>query len=221
MIGIYQIRNKITGGRYIGQSVDVESRLNANHKKDLRLNRHSNILLQNSYNKHGEDAFAFELIEECSKSELNEREICWIKFYRQKGVDVYNITDGGTGGDTWKGMTQEHRDMLKLKPRKPISKEARQRAGKSISLRWKDPEFRASQIAKRTGLKRSEETKQNISSALKGNRCGCCSPDYVHSKHTEETKQKISLSNKGRKHTECSKKKISEAMKKIRAAKSW
>lgn len=47
--------------------------------------------------KYGIDNFCFEVIEECSEDELNEKEVFWIKYYdsfnRDKG---YNMTPGGS-----------------------------------------------------------------------------------------------------------------------------
>src|SRR5271165_1208039 len=41
------------------------------------------------------------VLEECSSGDvLNEREIFWIKQYRDNGAKLTNGTDGGTGGNT-------------------------------------------------------------------------------------------------------------------------
>lgn len=37
--------------------------------------------LYNAMRKHGIENFSFEVIEECSSLELNEREIYWIEYY--------------------------------------------------------------------------------------------------------------------------------------------
>lgn len=62
MIGIYAITNTITGCRYIGQSHDIESRWRS-HLSHLKNNSHDNTHLQNSFNKCGEFAFKFEVLE--------------------------------------------------------------------------------------------------------------------------------------------------------------
>ena len=98
MVGIYEILNKDNGKRYIGQSNNILDRLN-HHRSELRNNRHRNLYLQSSWNYHGEDAFEFNPIEECTKDKLNAREIYWINHYNTYvGFDNstgYNLTPGG------------------------------------------------------------------------------------------------------------------------------
>lgn len=92
--GIYKIENLINNKKYIGQSVDVEKRLNK-HKWELSVNRDS-LHLQASYNKYGKDNFSFEIIEECTEEELDKKEQYYIAFYQtllpQYG---YNLESGG------------------------------------------------------------------------------------------------------------------------------
>lgn len=52
------------------------------HRKNLRGNRHENSLLQNAFNKYGESAFQFSVIELVDKPLLIEREQFWIDTYR-------------------------------------------------------------------------------------------------------------------------------------------
>lgn len=46
-------------------------------------------------NKYGISNFTFEIIEECDKQSLNEREIYWIEYY-DSFHNGYNMTIGGT-----------------------------------------------------------------------------------------------------------------------------
>lgn len=55
-IGIYQIKNKINGKVYIGQSINIEKRLKR-HLNDLRKLKHRNQHLQNAFNKYGEKSW--------------------------------------------------------------------------------------------------------------------------------------------------------------------
>jgi len=83
--GIYQIVNLINNSKYIGSALKVSLRWNR-HKSDLRLVRHPNKHLQNAWNKYGEENFIFEIIEECEKEKLIERE----QFYLDTLKPEYN-----------------------------------------------------------------------------------------------------------------------------------
>jgi len=76
MVGIYKITNP-TGKIYIGQSVNIEERFG----KYNNLNNKRQVKLYNSFKKHGITNHQFEIIEECSKCNLNEREIYWGNHY--------------------------------------------------------------------------------------------------------------------------------------------
>lgn len=65
--GIYKIQNIITGDIYIGSSKNVRNRLKE-HFNNLKNNKHVNRIIQNSFNKYGENNFSFELICKCDKS---------------------------------------------------------------------------------------------------------------------------------------------------------
>lgn len=76
--GIYQIVNIINQKKYIGSSNNTTRRWHE-HKKHLRKNNHNNIHLQRAWNKYGENAFTFNVIEEVQdKSLLCDREQYWI-----------------------------------------------------------------------------------------------------------------------------------------------
>jgi group I intron endonuclease len=66
--GIYEIRNVVNGKRYIGSAVNIRTRW-MDHKKLLRRGNHHCKHLQNSWNKHGEKAFLFTILERVDKKE--------------------------------------------------------------------------------------------------------------------------------------------------------
>lgn len=88
MIGIYKITNKINGKFYIGQSVDIERRF-MEHKTPHGTMTSVKLAMK----KYGKENFSFEVIEECSEDELNEREMYWIATLKPQ----YNRCGGGTG----------------------------------------------------------------------------------------------------------------------------
>lgn len=76
--GIYEIRNKVTGVSYIGSSINTEVR-KRQHIYALRKGKHPARYMQNAWNKHGEDAFEFLILEEVPDVlRLIEREQHWI-----------------------------------------------------------------------------------------------------------------------------------------------
>lgn len=116
MIGIYKIENKINGHIYIGQSVNIERRFQE-HKGYHRKN-HPEKVLYKAFTKYGIDNFSFDIIEECSKELLDEREIYWISYFNSFH-NGYNETAGGLSGNGQKGeqhpnhiLTQKEVDKI-------------------------------------------------------------------------------------------------------------
>lgn len=100
MFTIYEIQNTITGFKYIGCSKHVRRRWKE-HKRELSSNKHSNEYLQNAWNKHGLKAFKFISIAEYDSETtmfLEEKRLI------QESENLYNIAEGGLGGDRFKGL---------------------------------------------------------------------------------------------------------------------
>lgn len=92
MIGIYKFTNLINNKSYIGQSINVERRYK-NHI--YRMNGQENSIFHKALKKYGVNNFAFEIIEECSCEELNEKECFYIKKYNTLIPNGYNVDIGG------------------------------------------------------------------------------------------------------------------------------
>ena len=90
MIGIYKITNKINGKSYIGLTDDIKRRISEHKSKGDT----TNLLIDHVIKKYGKNNFTYEILEECSLDQLEEREKYWIKFYNSK-ENGYNLTDGG------------------------------------------------------------------------------------------------------------------------------
>ena len=101
--GIYLIQNKINNKVYIGLSVNIEE--SWQHHRSLYLkqdnNKEKNKPLYLAFKKYGIENFEFKILEECSISELSEKEKYYIKLYDcciLDGYDKgYNLTRGGEG----------------------------------------------------------------------------------------------------------------------------
>lgn len=85
--GIYKITNKKTGLCYIGQSVDIAKRWKDHAKCGLGIDTPAQNKLYKAMLKDGLVNFTFELLEECERDLLNEKE----KFY----IDLYQACDYG------------------------------------------------------------------------------------------------------------------------------
>ena len=88
MIGIYKITKINNGKSYIGQSNDIERRFQE-HKNKI------DIPIEIAIQKYGAAAFKFEVIEECTLDELDEKEIYWIAYYNTYKGFGYNCNPGG------------------------------------------------------------------------------------------------------------------------------
>lgn len=93
-IGIYKYENKINGKIYIGLSINIENRYrqhlyDAEHLEERRCSG-----IDYAIKKYGIENFDFQIIEECSPDELNDREKYWINFYDSYN-NGYNRTIGG------------------------------------------------------------------------------------------------------------------------------
>lgn len=91
--GIYKITNRITGLCYIGQSVDIAKRWKDHAKCGLGIDTPTQNKLYQAMLKDGLTNFTFELLEECEKDLLNEKEKFYINLYQACDYG-YNSTQG-------------------------------------------------------------------------------------------------------------------------------
>lgn len=82
--GIYKITNVLNHKCYIGQAVDIGDRWRQHIKRALGAEPRTQNKLYPAMYKDGIENFTFEIIEECSRSKLNEREDYWQEFYEAK-----------------------------------------------------------------------------------------------------------------------------------------
>ena len=106
--GIYLITNLITYEGYVGQSIDVETRWKQHLSTSQNLNE--NAKLYQAMREYGQENFSCEILEECSKDQLDEREIYWIDYYDTFN-NGYNMTHGGQGSYGWKYNPEEMKKL--------------------------------------------------------------------------------------------------------------
>jgi group I intron endonuclease len=154
MVGIYKITNP-KGKVYIGQSINIERRF----KEYKRLaKRSAGRKILNSLKGYGVENHTFEVIEECLKEQLHEREYYWKKYYTsvEDGLNCdYFDSSGGPRSEETKQRISEgakgkkRSEETKQKLRKPKTEEHKQNISKAKQ-------------------NISEETKRKISEGKKG-----------------------------------------------------
>lgn len=88
--GIYKITCTANKKIYIGSAFNLRQRRNR-HFRNLRQNTHINQNLQNSWNKYGEQAFIFEVLELVLEMNCIAREQYWLNKLKPFGKKGFNI----------------------------------------------------------------------------------------------------------------------------------
>jgi len=108
---IYIIENSNTGKFYIGRTNDPAQRKRA-HFSELRRGAHGNPRLQYSFNKHGEQAFEFKVVDSATPELIQEKEAEWFKAFDEDKSYLYNCHFKTIGGE---GLARPHTPESKLK----------------------------------------------------------------------------------------------------------
>lgn len=142
--GIYAILNLLNGKRYVGSAVNLEGRWRK-HFCALRKGTHHNIHLQRAFQKYGESAFGWIILEYIEDLETLElRENLYLKIFPPELK--YNMCPAAGS-------------MLGFK----FTEESKQRVREASSKRWADPEW-CRMVLK---IHRSAESKRRRSEAHK------------------------------------------------------
>ena len=75
--GIYKLTNLTNQMCYVGQSVNIAERFKQHIKRGLGAETATNNKLYPAMKENGVENFSFEIIEDCEKNQLNEREKFW------------------------------------------------------------------------------------------------------------------------------------------------
>lgn len=142
MIGVYSIRNRITGDEYIGASKHIEQRWNEHAMK--RMNYHPK--LYKAIEKYGIKNFDFEVVEECPEELLNERELHFIHTRKPKyntiGLQRSEETRKRVSEGTrkwWQGLDEETKEKIikhnlkRPQPGHPVSADTRAKISRKVS----------------------------------------------------------------------------------------
>ena len=148
MIGLYSIKHKDSGKQYIGSSVDIKGRITT-HLKMLRHNEHHCDHLQRAWNLYGESEFVLVPIMQAGTIEFI-REIEQRYLDNFFGKNLYNTNNKAIGAAYGDASAAKRPDWHM----------------KSVKERFTKEEL-LEIYGKGRGHKRTEETKQLISVALK------------------------------------------------------
>jgi group I intron endonuclease len=158
--GVYVIANRIDGKKYVGSaSASIVKRWN-DHRRDLTNGRHHSVHLQRAWDKHGESAFSFQVLVFCDPKQCVALEQLWMNCFRaSERKHGYNIspTAGSTRG--------------KLHTEASIEKMRQAHRGKKQSAEWvskRAASMRNRGTKRKSPPARSQEHRNNLSSALKG-----------------------------------------------------
>ena len=220
---IYKIRNVVNGKFYVGSTTSTRERFR-NHRKMLRGNRHHCLHLQASWNKYGEDCFKFEVVETAVSEEmLWQVEDRWLDENFGKphcynsGRSAAAPMRGRTGeaspnfGRTWSdGMRSQIATTLKAFYAEDPNNHPRLGTQHTDETKVKISAKVQQAVAEGRGgaFIPSEETRQKMSEALKGNKNAL---GYKRTDAEREAIRQRTLGNQnflGKKHTEEAKAKL-------------
>lgn len=191
--GIYTITNTVNGKQYVGSAVNFQKRW-TRHSWELKNNRHHNSYLQRAYDKYGDEAFQFDIVETVEDLDiLRDVE----QTYLDKGEYPYNMLKNAAGGSMKLDDHPRGEEIRRARSGpnhplwgKPHSEERRRKHSEAMSGE-KHPFW---------GKKRPPEVGERIGNAKRGILL------------TEEHKRKIGIANKGRIVSEETRTKLSAAL---------
>lgn len=162
--GVYRITCTATGKVYIGSSNHIKRRWHG-HRSQLRRNVHSIPALQAEWNRHGEEAFIFEVIEMCLDALRTDREDYWIRHYHAADSAYgYNIAPSAVDLSI---KSDETRAKLAAASRNKSPEHRAKISAANSRRQWSD-ESRAKVSASLTGKRLSAETRAKMSATRTG-----------------------------------------------------
>lgn len=173
---------------YVGSSIDIGGRRRRHIRLACVLN--SKNRFHTAIRDFGPEEFDFEVLERCDRSEMRSREDFWIAFIGSNNSDDLNTNLSSS----WKGLSDLTRERIsKANKGRLNSEEHKKNCSKALKAYWAIHPF----------PKLSEERRAKLielSRLRKG-------------KFTPETLEKMRIASTGKRHTEESKRKLSEKLK--------
>lgn len=168
--GVYCIRNLLNEKRYVGSAaVSFRNRWNL-HRATLNTNSHHNSHLQAAWNKYGESAFEFVILERCHPSRCIETEQKWLDDLETADpIKGYNYTPTA-GSCLGMKLTKEMKEKIgRVHKGKVVSEETRRKIGNANrgKKRVRSPEYCKKLSDAIKGKSKSVEHKSKLSASAK------------------------------------------------------
>jgi len=156
--GVYKITNKVNGKIYIGSAKLFKVRANR-HISSLKKNKHQNKHLQASFNKYGEGAFLFEVLEvvlgDKTARTTKEQEYIDEQMELENWENCFNFK---------KKTVEKERSCYSNTP-----EETRKLISENSKVMWTNPAIREKILKNKGVVQQSDEYKKNCSVAQKKN----------------------------------------------------
>jgi group I intron endonuclease len=167
--GVYCIRNKANGKRYVGSSMKSIVVRWRPHKVALRARSHHNRYLQAAWDKYGEKEFVFAVLELCCQDDCFERETLWIAHYKSVQRDFgYNLCPVAGSPIGWKHSAETKAKLSAAKRGRKLTPAHYAKISAAGKGRKQSKEWVAKRVAFHRGKKRSQEACVRIGAKHKG-----------------------------------------------------
>jgi group I intron endonuclease len=168
MPAIYQITNMLTGDFYIG-SAQYFARREWQHRYALKRNEHKNPHMQASWNKYGEDAFVFEVLEEVGE---DQDLLALENKYLHKHVgqhNCFNVNKDAFSPRLGQIMSAKSKAQLSENRKGKGAGKDHYRYGQELSpeVRAKISETQKGRLSPMKGKTMSEQGRVNVAAAVK------------------------------------------------------
>lgn len=159
--GVYQIRNVLTGDRYVGGTTCLSHRF-AQHKYRLRRGLRTNRKLSAAWAEHGDGAFTFEVLLRCDPDR--------IEMYEQAVIDAlapeYNVSPSASSNLGMKLTAESRRKISEVQKgvrRGPPTDEHRRNISLALTGKVIPPHVRKKISDAHKGKKINIETRRRMS----------------------------------------------------------
>lgn len=168
MAVIYQITNMLTGDFYIG-SAQSFARREWQHRYDLKRGKHKNPHMQASWNKYGEEAFVFEILEEHPDgADILDVENTYL--HRVVGQEnCFNVNKDAKQSRLGQKHTEKTKKLISQKLTGLLAGENHYRFGQTVSdeVRAKISATQSGRPSPMKGKKMSEAGRANVAASAK------------------------------------------------------